>query len=84
MAGTFQEKQLGQATPANTTAVSIYSPASLTTGVAKSLIVCNTSAASAKFRFFADADGTTYDESTAIFWDVEVFIGDSIQRDMHS
>ena len=63
---------IAQSRPANTTAVSIYSPkASMQTEI-KEIIVCNTSAASQDFRIFLDADGTTYDESTALFWDVSL------------
>ena len=68
----IQEKQLGQSRPANTTAASIYSPGASTTAVIKSIFIANTSGASAKARLFLDDDGTTYDESTALLWDVEV------------
>ncbi len=66
----LQEKQLGQLRPANTTAASLYSPASSTTTIAYSLIVCNTSGASAKYRIFHDDNGTTYDQTTALFYDI--------------
>ena len=79
----FQEKQLGQARPANTTAASIYSPPASTTGIIKNIVICNTSAAAAKMRIFLDDDGTTYDETTALFWDVQIDIESSIQLDVH-
>ena len=79
----FQEKQLGQVRPANTTAVSIYSPAASTTGIIKNIVICNTSAASAKMRIFLDDNGTTYDETTALFWDVQIDAGSSLQVDSH-
>lgn len=66
----FQVKQLGQAAPANTIAVSIYSPASGINAILKKIVVCNTTASSAKYRIFHDADGTTYDTTTALFYDV--------------
>lgn len=69
---TIQEKQLGQLRPSSTTAVSLYSPAADITWVAKALFVCNTSTAVATFRVFHDEDGTTYDETTALFWDVSI------------
>jgi len=75
---TLQEKQLGQLRPANTTAASLYSPAANTTWVAKSLVVCNTSGAACSFRAFHDEDGTTYDETTALFWDVPLAANETI------
>jgi hypothetical protein len=79
----FQEKQLGQARPANTTAVSIYSPGASVTGIVKNIVVCNTSGASATMRLFLDDDGTTYDETTALFWDVQLDADSSLQLDGH-
>jgi hypothetical protein len=79
----FQEKQLGQVRPANTTAVSIYSPATSTTGIIKNIVICNTSAAAAKARLFLDDDGATYDETTALFWDVQIDVESTIQLDGH-
>ena len=84
MAGTYQEKQLGQARPANTTAVSIYSPGASTTGIIKNIDICNVSGASAKFRIFLDNDGTIYNETTAMFWDIQVDINDTVQIDLHT
>jgi len=63
-------KQLGQLRPANTTAASIYSPAASTETIVKSITVCNTSGAQARYRIFHDDDGTTYDETTALFWEI--------------
>ena len=78
---TIAEKQLGQSRPANTTAATLYSPGSGVTAVIKSLIVCNVSASLAKFRVFQDDDGTTYDESTALFWDADIKAGESMVLD---
>ena len=71
----IQEKQLGQLRPANTNAASLYSGD--VTWVGKCLIVCNTSSALAKARVFHDADGSTYDETTALFWDMDINPGES-------
>ena len=68
----FEVKQLGQAAPANTTAVSIYSPASGINAILKTLVIANNTASAVKYRVFHDDDGTTYDESTALFYDVEL------------
>lgn len=65
-------KQLGQLRPANTTAVSIYSPGASTEAIIHNIVICNTSGALAKYRLFVDDDGTTYDETTALAWDISV------------
>lgn len=65
----LQEKQLGQLRPANTTAASLYSPGTNVTAIRMSIVICNTSSSNVKFRVFHDDDGTTYDETTALFFD---------------
>jgi len=65
-------KQLGQLRPADLNSVSIYSPAASTETIVKTIVVANTSGSKAEYRIFHDDDGTTYDESTALFWDIEV------------
>lgn len=67
----FQEKQLAQVRENSTNAVSVYSPSSGTTVIVK-VVICNTSGAAATARLFHDGDGTTYDESTALAWDVPI------------
>jgi len=76
------EKQLGQLRPANTTAASLYSPATNVTGIAKNLVVSNTTSNLAKFRVFSDDDGTTYDETTSLFFDVPLSGNTTVQIDM--
>lgn len=66
------EKPLGQVRPSDTTAVSIYSPGASVVGTVKSIEICNTSSGDADYRIFLDADGTTYDEGTALRWDITV------------
>lgn len=68
----IQEKQLGQLRPANTTAASLYSPGTGVTAIIKTIVICNQTSSSAKFRIFLDDDGTTYDESTALFFDIDI------------
>lgn len=70
-------KQLAQVRPANTTAVSAYSPSEGVTAIIKWIEICNTSGSSADFRLFHDDDGTTYDETTALAWDEPVAADDS-------
>lgn len=79
----IQEKQLGQARENSTSAVSVYSPASSTTAIIKSVVIGNTSGAAATFRLFVDDDGSTYDESTALYWDVNIPADSSMQIDTY-
>ena len=71
-------KQLGQLRPADTNAASLYSPASAVDAVVKSIIVANTSGVDASFRIFHDDNGTTYDETTALFWDTPITADDTL------
>lgn len=68
----IQEKVLGQLRPANTTVASLYSPPANTTAIFKTLLVCNTTAGAALYRVFLHDTGTTYDQTTALFYDVSV------------
>ncbi len=78
---TISEKQLAQARENSTNAVSIYSPGVSSTVVIKSIVVCNQSGAAATFRIFIDDDGTTYDQSTALYYDTPIAANSSIQID---
>lgn len=78
---TLQEKQLGQLRPANTTAASLYSPGAGITAIVKSVWICNTTGAGVTFRIFVDDDGTTYDETTALFWDVTIEGNTTVELD---
>ncbi len=74
----LQEKILGQLRPSNTTATSVYSPPVNTIGIIKSITICNTTGSAVTFRVFLDDDGTTYDESTALFYDVTINANETI------
>lgn len=78
---TIQEKQLGQARENSTNAVSVYSPGTNITAIIKTIVIANTSGNDATFRLFQDDDGTTYDESTALFWDIPIPTNTTIQLD---
>lgn len=71
-------KQLGQLRPANTTAVSIYSPASGTDARLTQITICNTSSAAATFRLFHDDNGSTYDETSALYWNITIAANDTV------
>ena len=66
---TRRDAILGQLRPANTTAVTIYSPALDVIGYVTWAHICNTTGTAATFRLFVDNDGTTYDETTALEFD---------------
>ena len=75
--------QLGQLRPANTTAASLYAYVSGEVLV-KTVVACNVSSDSAKFRVFHDDSATTYDETTALYWDVEVPAGHSANIEINA
>ena len=75
------EQQLGQLRPANTTAASLYSPGASEIAVIKTIVICNTISTPAKFRIFVDDNGTTYDETTALFFDTSIGGNTSVQLD---
>jgi len=72
--------QLAQARFANTTPASIYQSSS-GQQVQVFVKICNVSSAEVLLRFFHDTDGTTFDESTAIVWDMELPPGYTLELD---
>lgn len=66
------KKQLGQARPVNTTAVSIYSPASSIEATINGIVICNTTASPVQYSIFHDEDGTTYNETTALVYQLTI------------
>ena len=65
-------KQLAQIRPANTTAVSAYSPAANVRTEIKRIVICNTTGSAVTFQLFLDDNGTIYDQTTALFYDVSL------------
>ena len=78
----IKEKQLGQLRPADTNAASLYSPTG-ESAIIKSLIICNTTATAATFRIFLDDDGTTYDQTTALFYDTNINGNETVEIDTY-
>ena len=76
-------EQLAQLRPANTTAASLYQTPASTETLIKTIFVCNTSTAPAKCRIFHDDNGSTYDETTALFWDVEILQNQTLELDVN-
>lgn len=62
--------QLFQTRPAGTSAAVIFT-ASQRTELTR-IAVCNTTGTAATFRLFHDDDGTTVDQTTALYYDVSV------------
>lgn len=71
-------KQLGQLRPADTNAASIYNTRADIRTTVENIIVCNNSISPAKFSIFVDSDGTTFDESTAIYFGVTLGANSSV------
>lgn len=74
-----QFRLLGQLRPANTTAASIYSPDDF--AIVDRILVCNQGGITPKFRIFLDNDGTTYDETTALYWDIALDADQTVEID---
>lgn len=66
---------LAQVRPADMAVATLFT-ATLATEVTL-IIVANTTASAATFRLFHAADGSTFTEATAIYWDVSVAAGES-------
>lgn len=64
--------QLAQSRPSGTSATQVYSPGASEEVIIKSIVVSNTSGAAATYRVFVDHDGTTYDQTTALFYDISL------------
>lgn len=73
----YQEKQLGQARDNDTDAHSVYSPGAKVTAIITTIVLANTSDSTAAIRVFIDDDGTTYNQTTAIAYDILIARGAS-------
>lgn len=62
--------QLVQSRPSGTTATSVYT-ASLATEISL-IVVCNTTASNSDFSLYHDDDGSTFDQTSALFYAVPV------------
>lgn len=68
---TFLEKILGQSQP-GVTPTTLYSVPASTVGIIKTILICNTGASDQTYQIFVDNDGSTYDATTAIHYDVPI------------
>lgn len=60
---------LGQSRPGDTNAVSVVSPDANEILNITNIFIANTTANTPTFRLFHDEDGTTYDQTTALYYD---------------
>ena len=68
----LQEKILAQVRPSVNTAVTAYTVPASTTTIISTIHICNTSSVDVTFRIFMDDTGSTYDETTALYYDVDI------------
>ena len=66
----LRTKQLGQVVPSDTTPLLIFSPSSRDRCVVRNIIICNVTSSTVTYRLFVDEDGTTYNTTTAIAYDI--------------
>ena len=64
--------QLAQSRPADTNAVSALSPDGNEVIHVTEILVANTTTTAATYRIFHDEDSTTYNQTTALFYDINL------------
>jgi len=62
-------KALGQLRPTDMNAATLYTKGQSTVAYLDQLYICNTTASPTTYRVFVDADGSTYDQETALWYD---------------
>ena len=82
---TIEYKQIAQARENSTNPVSLYSPSKDAAGNTETANIfvkfVNVTTAAVSVRVFHDDDGTTYDETTAIAWDIQIDPGTILEMD---
>lgn len=68
----YRTKQLGQLRPADTTAASVFSPDKRDRFIVTRIVIANVTSSAATYRLFHDEGGSTYDEDTALAWDISL------------
>tara|TARA_R110000751_G_scaffold25855_2_gene69720 strand:+ start:149 stop:496 length:348 start_codon:yes stop_codon:yes gene_type:complete len=79
----FPGRILAQSRPSSTSATSAYAIAAHNRAEIRKIVVSNTSLNPATFRIFHDEDGTTYDETTSLFWDIPIDNGETVSLEEH-
>lgn len=78
---TIKERLLGQARPSTTTAETIYTLPNNAQTVITSFRIANTGSGSVKFDvYFDNTSSVTYDESTAVLWEITLATGESYEE----
>lgn len=73
-------RQLGQLRPANTTAAALVTPDDSRPYSVDFINICNVSTGTTAYVYiYHDEDGTTYDETTALIWNMTVHAGETLQ-----
>jgi len=72
----FGSTILAQARPANTNAANAYSPPANRRAIISGVLICNTTGSGAAASVFADADGNTKDQTTALVYGKSVGAND--------
>lgn len=68
---------LAQARPTNTSTATLYSPPTNRRAKVSKIMIANTTASPAAASIFADVDGTTFDQTTAILYAKSIAANDS-------
>lgn len=76
------KKLLAQARPSGTSAVTGYTKGSKQFPTITHIIVSNTTGSAAVYSIFLDIDGTTYDQTTALYYAVSLAANSSIKLDI--
>ena len=73
----FNGDQLAQLRPANTSAAALLTPIDKYLYIVYTVIIANVTGTAATASLFHDKDGTTYDQSTALLYQVSVAANDT-------
>lgn len=79
----FQEKILSQLHPSDITATTAFTVSDGYTNIITTIHVCNTSLNDLMFSIYLDDDGTTYDKTTALYYDVPISAKETVQIQTH-
>lgn len=82
MTTTFDLVELAQSRPSGTSATQVYQPTKKAT--IKNIYICNTTASAVDASIYLDYNGTTYDQSTALFYSVEIAANATVVIDEQS
>jgi len=79
----FQEKILAQLRPTGSSAVTAYTVPANTTSIITTIHICNTTTSDTTFRIFIDNTASTYDETTALYYDTTLSAKETMKIQTH-